>query len=135
MNNFGGRFDLDAAAWWEIRNLGLGERARRHQTQALHEEALAAQARTMDRVAREVVEAHVQVQSRRRQIEVAESGVASAQQSYERNVTRIREGEGLPIEVLQSLHALDEAQREYLRTLVDYNEAQFRLQRALGWSL
>jgi hypothetical protein len=46
---------------------------------------------------------------------------------------RIRAGEGLPIEVLQSIHALDQARREYLRAVVDHNEAQFRLHRALGW--
>ena len=30
-------------------------------------------------------------------------------------------------------NTLDEARREYLRTVLDHNEAQFRLQRALGW--
>ena len=89
----------------------------------------------MDRVAREVVEAHWQVQSRKGQIEVAESGVKWATNFYQRNLARIRAGHGLPIEVLQSLPALDEARREYLRTLADYNEAQFRLQRALGWPI
>jgi outer membrane protein TolC len=93
------------------------------------------QVQTMDRVAREVVEAHAQVQARRRQIAVAESAVEAATQSYERNTERIREGQGLPLEVLQSVQALDEAQREYLRTLVDYNAAQFRLQRAIGWPI
>ncbi len=29
--------------------------------------------------------------------------------------------------------ALTQARREYLRSLIAYNEAQFRLQRALGW--
>ena len=86
---------------------------------------LALQVGMMDRVAREIVEGHAQVKARKGQIEVAESGVKSATDSYERNVARIREGQGLPIEVLQSLQALDEARREYLRTLADYNEAQF----------
>jgi hypothetical protein len=31
--------------------------------------------------------------------------------------------------------ALDAAQREYLRAVITYNEAQFRLQRALGWPM
>ncbi len=68
-------------------------------------------------------------------IDVSELGVESATDSYKRDLERIHEGQGLPIEVLQSLQALDEARREYLRTLADYNEAQFRLQRALGWPI
>jgi outer membrane protein TolC len=39
----------------------------------------------------------------------------------------------LPIEVLQSLQALDQMRREYLRCVIDYNVAQFSLLRALGW--
>jgi hypothetical protein len=45
----------------------------------------------------------------------------------------VRDLKGLPIETLQSIQALDQARREYLRALVDYNTAQFRLQLALGW--
>jgi outer membrane protein TolC len=39
----------------------------------------------------------------------------------------------LPIEALQSAQALLQARREYLRSVTDYNAAQFTLQRALGW--
>ncbi len=135
VNNVDSRFDFDAAVFWELRNLGFGERAQRDRTRAGYDQARAEQARVMDSIAREVVEAATQVESRVLQIEVAESGVDAATKSYERNLSRIREGQGLPIEALQSLQALDESRREYLRTLVDYNEAQFRLQRALGWPI
>jgi outer membrane protein TolC len=135
IDNDRGRFDFDASVYWELRNFGLGERAKRNATWSQYDQARALQVSVMDRVAREVVEAHWQVQSRKGQIEVAESGVKWATNSYQRNLARIREGHGLPIEVLQSLQALDEARREYLRTLADYNEAQFRLQRALGWPI
>ena len=135
VDDFRGRFDFDAAVYWELRNAGLGERAKRGETRAQLDQVRALQARLMDRVAREVLEAATQVRARRKQIELAESGVQSATHSYERNLARIRQGEGLPIEVLQSLQALDEARREYLRTMADYNEAQFRLQRALGWPI
>ncbi len=129
------RFDYVAAIYWEIRNLGFGERSKRNETYARYDQTRALQMSVMDRVAREVVEAHTQVKSRKEQIEIAKSGVQSATDSYEKNLVRIREGQGLPLEVLQSLQALDGAQREYLQTLADYNEAQFRLQRALGWPI
>lgn len=135
VNDVRGRFDFDAGVFWELRNFGLDERVKRNEMRSRYDQARALQVSMMDRVAREVVEAHTQVQARKGQIDVAKSGVKSATDSYQRNLARIREGQGLPIEVLQSLQALDEARREYLRTLADYNEAQFRLQRALGWPI
>jgi outer membrane protein TolC len=135
IDDFGGRFDFDAAVYWEVRNLGLGEKARRDEASAQYAQRRAIKAQMMDRVAREVVEAGTQVNSRQAQIAIAESGIRAATDSYHRNLARIREGQGLPIEALQAIQALDDARREYLRTVVDYNEAQFRLQRALGWPI
>jgi outer membrane protein TolC len=86
----------------------------------------------VDRVAREVVEGQAQIQARRKQIAVAEAGLKAATGSYQKNLQRIRDGQGLPIEALQSIQALDQARREYPRTVADYSEAQFRLCRALG---
>ena len=86
----------------------------------------------LDQIAREVVEAHAQVDSRRRQLEIAQEAVLAARASYDRNRDRIQEGEGLPLEALQSIQALSQAEREYLRVVTDYNLAQFALQRALG---
>ncbi len=130
--NFAERLDFDAAAYWEVRNLGFGEASARNEARARIDQARLRQVQTMDRVAREIAEAHAQVTSRVRQIATAEGGVQAALASYERNISRIRQAQGLPLEVLQSIQALDQARRESLRALVDYNEAQFRLHRALG---
>ena len=135
IGNFAGRFDFDAAVYWELRNFGFGERAKRNETRALYDQARMRQVEIMDRVAREIVEASAQVNERKQQITAAETGIQFATDSYERNLARIRGGEGLPIEVLQSLQALDDASREYLQSVVDYNDAQFRLHRALGWPI
>lgn len=129
----GDRFDFDAVAYWEVRNLGFGESAARSLARSRVDQARLRQVQVMDTVAREVAEAHAQVESRRRQIEVAREAIAAAQGSHRRNLERIREGQGLPIEVLQSIQALDQSRREYLRAVVSFNEAQFRLHRALGW--
>jgi outer membrane protein TolC len=59
--------------------------------------------------------------------------LAAAEASYRRNHERIRNGQGLPIETLQSIQALDQARRQYIRAVADFNRSQFRLQRALGW--
>jgi len=135
LSEFDDRFDVDVAAYWEIRNFGLGEGAARERARARYQQARFREIQVMDRVAREVIESHAQVRARHRQIAVAESGVRRAGDSYRRNMERIRAGAGLPIEVLQAIEALDQARREYLRAVVDHNEAQFRLYRALGWPI
>jgi outer membrane protein TolC len=133
LERFGDRIDLDAGMWWEIRNSGFGESAARGAARARIDQARAREIQVLDQVASEAAEAHVQSVSRREQIAIAEGGVQEAAQSFERNLQRIREGQGLPIEVLQSMQAQDQARRELLRTITDYNTAQLRLQRALGW--
>ncbi|TWT97099.1 TolC family protein [Neorhodopirellula pilleata] len=128
-----GRYDFDALMSWEVRNLGFGEKAARRLTSSQVEQAKYEKIRVMDEVARQVSEAHSQLDFRRQQMSLTQSAIRSAQASYERNVSRIRDGQGLPIEVLQSVQALETARRAYLRSVVDYNESQFRLQWALGW--
>ena len=127
------RYDLDALMTWEIRNLGMGEAAARRQTQAQIQQAKYESIRTLDRVASEIAEAHSQVTHRAHRIIITRQAIQSAEDSYNRNLSRIREGQGIPLEALQSARALEEAQRAYLAAVVDHNEAQFRLQWSLGW--
>jgi outer membrane protein TolC len=133
--NTAGRFDLDAITYWQVRGLGVGEYAARREARAQYDQNRMRQIRVMNQVSREIVEAHAQMLARHRQIGIAERAVERATHSFERNWLRVRDLEGLPIETLQSIQALDQARREYLRALVAYNEAQFRLQRALGWPI
>jgi outer membrane protein TolC len=133
IKDFNNSFDSVVGAFWEVRNLGFGERAARCEAQSRVQQAQFREVAALDRVAREVVEAHAQVQSRQAQIATAQEGVQSAIASYDRNLDRIQNVQGLPIEALQAIQALAQARREYLRALVGYNEAQFRLHRALGW--
>jgi outer membrane protein TolC len=135
IENYGDRMDFDAMAFWEVRNLGYGEQSAREEARAGAEQARWRQVQALDRVAAEVAEAYARVNSRRDQIELARAGIVAAQQSYDRNLERTQEGAGLPIEALQSIQALDAARRQYIRTVADYNRAQFQLQRALGWPI
>lgn len=132
---FGDRMDFDAVAYWEVRNLGLGEHAARDQAGSRVSQARWQQVQVLDQVASEVAEAHAQVTARREQIELAETAIQTASDSLRRNTQRIREGQGLPIETLQAIQALDQARRVYVRAVGDYNRAQFRLHRALGWPI
>jgi outer membrane protein TolC len=130
--DFRGRFDFDATAYWQLRNFGMGELSARDAARSRLEQAQCLQQSVANRISREVLESHAQAESLRGQIAVAETGIRVAAESYRRNVERIRGGQGLPLEVLQSIQALDQSRREYLRAVGEYDEWQFRLYRALG---
>jgi outer membrane protein TolC len=132
-DNSGGRLETDVIAFWEIRNLGLGERAARAEARSVLQQAHISQVAMMDRVARQVTEAQIQVVNRAREIPTLQEAVVSATASQKRNLQRIREVQGLPIEVIQSNQALALARSEHLRALSDYNSAQFQLYWAVGW--
>lgn len=133
LENSGDRLDADAMAYWEIRQLGFGEQQAQREARSRILQSRSRQVALMDTVAREIVESHVQVQSRGKQIKMAEESVAAAQDSFRRNWERIQNGQGLPIEAMQSIQALAAAQKEYIRTIADHNAAQFTLHRSLGW--
>lgn len=133
ITNTDDRWDADAGAYWEIRNLGYGEQAARKEMSSRRRQAQMQKVALMDEVAREVTEAHTQVTRRHERIELTQRGVEAAMKSYELNLERIENAQGLPIETLQSIQALANAQRAYLNAVVDYNIAQFELSRAIGW--
>ena len=133
LSNVAGRYDYNAVVTWEVRNLGFGEHAARRESSARVQQAQFEKLQIMDRVAMEVSEAFSQIEFRRQQIAITQQAIHTAQASYDANSERIRDGEGLPIEVLQSVQALESARRAYLRAVIDFNQAQFNLQWALGW--
>jgi outer membrane protein TolC len=132
ISSFADRLDADAVAWWELRNLGHGEAAARKEMRSRLEQARWREVSMLDQIAREVVEAHAQVEARQKQLKIAEEAVTIARSSYDKNLDRIQNAQGLPLEALQSIQALSQAQREYLRVVTDHNLAQFALQRAIG---
>ena len=135
IDNVESRYDFDAMVTWEIRNFGFGERSARRRSEAQVQQAMFRKLSLIDDVAREIAEAYTQVTHRRQRMAVTQTSIRSAQDSYDRNLSRIREGEGLPIEVLQSVKALEASRRAYLDSVIAFNEAQFQLQWALGWQV
>ena len=88
--------------------------------------------RAADNIASEIVTARADVISYRRQITATADGVAAADKSYQLNARRVQEGEGLPLELLQSIRARAAAADEHAGAIADYNRAQLRLMHAIG---
>jgi len=135
--DFSGRSDADVSLFWEVRNLGLGDRSIVKQKAAEQRAANLQMMKAQDRVAAEVVQAEKQRIASARQMEQAGRAVPEALSSLDLNFTNIRRGAGLPgatrpIEVLQPIQALAQARADNLDAVLAYNRAQLRLVRALG---
>jgi outer membrane protein TolC len=135
--NFGARGDVAASLFWELQNLGFGDRAiiqrRAFERNAAELEKVKVEAR----VAAEVVAAFDTRTAASLQIKESRATVVEALDSLKLNVIHMREGAELPranrpIEVLQPIQALAQARTDYLESVLTYNRAQFRLNRAIG---
>jgi outer membrane protein TolC len=132
MDNFGGRADFDLAAIWQVENLGLGNAARRREQESLNRQAHLTRDRLADQIATEVTQAHQRILFRVQQIDAAEAQVRSATEALQLNLEGIQGGVLRPIEIQQAIGALANARQAYLDAIMDYNQAQFALVRALG---
>ena len=143
LNSWNGRSDWDAEVVWQFKNLGFGNRGLVTQRRGEHRQALVELFRVQDMVAAEVAQAHAQVEGRRGRVVRAEAGLKAAVASYEGNLKglsqTVRAGELLqlvnrPQEVVAALQQLQQAYMTYYTSANDYNRAQFRLFRAVGYA-
>jgi outer membrane protein TolC len=140
--NWSGRFDPSIQVVWELRNMGFGNAALVREKRAENQKALIEMFRVQDQVAAEVVEAHARLESATQRMTQAETGLKEAQTSFQGNLKglsqTVRFGDRLtlvvrPQEAVVSLRQLGRAYDNYFLTVRDYNQAQFRLFRSLGY--
>ena len=96
------------------------------------DQATSQRVQTMNTIQDEVAEAYGVSLARRRQMEIAQQQLATAQAGFREELTRTHGGVGLPIEVVNSLDLLTQARQEAIAAIVEYDQAQFRLFVALG---
>lgn len=127
-----GRTDFDLAVFWTVRNLGAGNLALVRAADSRVRQSRLREQETLNTVRSEVAEAHARATARPPQIDATEQALRAAADAYREDLTRIRGGQGLPLEVVDSLRLLGRARYEYLDAIIDYNRAQFQLWVALG---
>jgi outer membrane protein TolC len=140
-NPWESRDDVNVQLLWELRSLGLGNRALVREREADRERAVIELFRTQDRVAAEVAQAVAQLRSAAGRVTQAEYGLKEAQTTYAGNLRGLREtvpGNLLvlairPQEAVSALRQLSRAYNNYFLAVNDYNRAQFRLYWALGF--
>jgi outer membrane protein TolC len=136
------RNDTSVQLLWELRNLGFGNKALVRERQAEQDRALVELYRVQDRVAAEVAQAHARLQSATLRMRQAETSLREAQTTYRGNLRGLgettRSGDVLvliyrPQEVVAALRQLMRSYDNYFASINEYNRAQFRLFRALGY--
>jgi len=142
LSSWSGRNDFSANVVWEFKNLGFGNRGLITERRGEQRQALVELFRIQDLVAEEVARAHAQVRAAAVRVGKAEAEVKSALASYGGNLRglseTVRSGQLLvlvnrPQEVVAALQQLQQAYINYFTSANDYNRAQFRLFRALGY--
>lgn len=135
MENFGYRGDFDAMAVWQVRNLGLGNRALQREKGSQNRQACLQFEWIRDQVIADVAKAYSRARYRKEQMEYAQQQVAAAADALPLNLTGIRDGVIRPIEAQQAIAGLAAARSLYLAAVIDFNQAQLELVRALGDSV
>lgn len=139
--DFGPRTDIDLGVQWRFEGLGLGNlyqiRDRRLQVQQAQLRQLALQ----DAVVSQVVQAVEQIRRAKERVDLVRAGLYDEQnrpngaiyRSLRLNFVRIKGGQGLPLEVLDSTRRLSDVLQAYSDALSDYDRARVRLLVALGF--
>jgi outer membrane protein TolC len=127
-----GRTDLDVLAFWNVQNLGFGNRAQVRRADAVLGEAVASYDAIVNRVRREVTEARADAQAAARQIGLAQTALADAVEGFRLESERIKQAQGRPIVILDSFQQLLDARLELVRAVIAFDIAQFRLFVAVG---
>ncbi len=132
MQDFDIRGDLDVLAVWQVRNMGMGNRALQRERASQNRQARMQFEWIRDQVIAEIAQAYSRVQYRRQQIIFAEQQIIAAADALPLNFNGIHDGVIRPIEAQQSIAALAAARSLYLAAVIDFNQAQLELVRALG---
>lgn len=136
------RDDVSVGLVWEMQNLGLGNRALVRQREAERQQLLIDLFRIQDVVAGDIARAHTQLVSATVRVTTSERGVQEAWLAYEevrKNLDQVEHVGTTDVvvhrvfDVIDALRALSQALDRYFVGVSDYNRAQFRLYRALGY--
>ena len=130
-----GRTDADVVAYWTLQNMGVGNVALIKTARARLGVTQFQEVAVLNQVRADVATAYARTHARFAQIGTTEAAVRASQRGFKEDYDLTIEQTGrkvLPIELLNNFRLLNQARREYLDVIVDYNRAQFELYVALG---
>lgn len=134
LSNFRGRSDFDVLAVWSLSNMGVGNVATVSERRAVLNQAIADRTRARNGIRQEVLAAYGLVKGEQYQIQITQRQLADSEEGFREEFARLLGAEGLPIEVLNSVDQLGFSRQELIKSVIAYNQAQFRLFVATGMS-
>lgn len=130
--SFAPREDLDVVMYWSIQNLGIGNRALVRAADSRLSIAELERVAILNDVREQVASAFIRAKARFEQMAANERAVQTGIDAFDEDMTRIRGGRGLPLELLESFRLLAQARADYVDAIMAYNRAQLELYVALG---
>jgi outer membrane protein TolC len=131
-DTFGGQQDFLVGANWRIGPGGLFDFGRVRSAEARLKIATLNSDQLRDDVTRQVVEAFTHWQSLADQLATAQRALAAAEEGLRLAQQRKEFAVGVVLETIQAEQDLTRARLEYLKTVADFNQAQFALNQATG---
>jgi outer membrane protein TolC len=137
VDDFKGRNTVSALMYWELRNLGFGNRAEKCERQAGLDQAHFQRAEVQARMVAQIVESAEIALAKEKSLELAKEAVSEATELYRinrREPFNVVDAKNLfnALRPLQAIQILHQTQHNYLSAVIDYNRAQYRLHSYLG---
>ena len=132
VSSYADRNESSVAIYWELDNLGFTNLARKQSQESRLREAKAREDQAEADIIADVNLALSQFRATSKQAEFLKQAVARARKAFELSQERIFEKQGLPLEALQAIKALEEAESLYLNASAQRNLSQLYLLAATG---
>jgi len=129
---FGDQEDLFVGLSWKIGPGGIFDSTRKRAAEARLQIAELNAAKTHDEISRQVVESAIRVNSLAAQLESAKSALEAAEKGLQLAQMRREFAVGVVLENIQAEQDLTRARGDFLKTISEFNKAQYALMRALG---
>ena len=137
LQNFYSRNALSAQIYWEVKNLGFGNRADTAERKALLDQVQYQNIEAQARASAEIVEAAQIAAAKYETLELAESAVKEATELYrisKDGTLNVVDPKNLydSLRPLLAIQTINQARQNYLAAVLDFNRAQYRLFTQLG---
>jgi len=138
MGDFAARNALNVQLYWELKNLGIGNRAATREREAMTDKATFQLAELQVRIIAEVAEAARVASAKQASFEPTRGAILESLRWYDKSIEIARNatgrrGEFDSLEPLRSIQALTLSRTNYLSAVVEYNRMQYRLFALLGY--
>ena len=130
--NFDDQEDYAVGLSWRLGPGGIFDFSRQRASTARRKVAELTGEQARDEVTRQVVDATSRADSMRDQLATAQRAITAAEEGFRLAQQRKEFGVGIVLEAIQAEQDLTRARMDYLKTIAEFNKAQYALLRASG---